>query len=216
MPATKRAVVGALVGAGGLLVTVALVGLTATSSAALPAAIGFASVEKAVQPRFAIKPDVTSTYWSIVHATTKYAIVDLVPTSSGSLEFSLVATADDADLVGEQSSAWEHMLGQLPRDDCRYGLFDFTYTMPDGSVTDKVVLATSRMCANNPREQMDTTYGITDLLNAFPTIDVSFMAKTQDELDYATMLLRVEACALRDEGCVGSSKFFSPPQTAYH
>jgi len=61
MPATKRAVVGALVGAGGLLVTVALVGLTATSSAALPAAIGFASVEKAVRAaarreRFASRP----------------------------------------------------------------------------------------------------------------------------------------------------------------
>jgi hypothetical protein len=52
---------------------------------------------------------------------------------------------------------------------------------------------------------------VDDLEGQFPTIDISYLAKTQKELSFDDAQLRVIACAERDEGCVSSNKFFNPP-----
>jgi hypothetical protein len=152
MSASKHRLVGALFAAGAVLVTMGVIAL-----ASVPAAGSAlqASIEKAVEPRFKIQEEVTQAFWRLIHLETKYVIVDLKRASTEApLEFSVVSTADDADLSGDQSTAWSHMLAQLPTDDCRYGLFDFTYQAADGKKVEKIVLATSRTCSNNPREQV--------------------------------------------------------------
>ncbi|KAJ1634460.1 hypothetical protein T492DRAFT_973847 [Pavlovales sp. CCMP2436] len=215
MAVSKRQLVGALSTVGAVLVTVGLVALASTPagpSAALASAPA-AGIEKAVEPRFKIQSAVSTAFWGTIHQETKYVIVDLARASEDSpLEFKVVSTAEDADLSGDQRTAWAHMLGQLPLNDCRYGLFDFTYIAEDGTKAEKIVLATSRTCSNDPRQQMDITYGISDLLNIFNAIDISFMAKLPEQLEYEQVLSRVEACVERDEGCISSAKGFFAPQ----
>ena len=59
---------------------------------------------------------------------------------------------------------------------------------------------------------MDITYGISDLLQRYAAIDISFMAKLPSDLEYEKVVTRAEACFERDEGCTGSTKAFFAPQ----
>jgi hypothetical protein len=60
---------------------------------------------------------------------------------------------------------------------------------------------------------MDITYGISDLLQRYAAIDISFMAKLPSDLEYEKVTTRVEACLKSDEGCTGSAKGFFTPQS---
>jgi hypothetical protein len=251
MQLNKHHLAGVLAAAGALLACVGLVTLASTSSVATPS-----HLEKAAGPRFAIPPEIATIYSGILHTTTKYVVLDLAPASPGGpLAFTVVKRALDADVSADQAAAWQHMVDQLPENNCRYGIFDFTTANEAGRRVDKVVLVTSRTCVGSPREQMDIVYGKQDLLNRFPTIDVEFLvrvrvaartrphtqclcarkcspsprppppvrllalhgapqAKFPADLDYWMARQRVEACVLRDEGCVGSATFFNPPEAA--
>ena len=41
--------------------------------------------------------------------------------------------------VGDPTSTYDQFLAALPEHDCRYGLFDYQYTAPDGNVMNKLV-----------------------------------------------------------------------------
>lgn len=36
------------------------------------------------------------------------------------------------DQIGEAGTDWDQFTGVLPDDECRYAIYDFTYTIPDG------------------------------------------------------------------------------------
>jgi cofilin len=43
------------------------------------------------------------------------------------------------DQVGEPGSNFEEFLAALPENDCRYGIFDYQFTAPDGNIMNKLV-----------------------------------------------------------------------------
>lgn len=90
---------------------------------------------------------------------------------------------------GERTKTFDDFCGDLPDDDCRYGLVDLDFTTTDGRPTSKLVLITWNPDTAPVRSKMLYSGSKEALKTALNGVGVHINATDRSELDFETSIL---------------------------
>ena len=90
---------------------------------------------------------------------------------------------------GERSKTFDEFCGDLPDDDCRYGLVDLDFTTTDGRPTSKLALITWNPDTAPVRSKMLYSGSKEALKTALNGVGVHINATDRSELDFETSIL---------------------------
>lgn len=87
----------------------------------------------------------------------------------------------------------EQLLEELPKDDCRYVLYDYYYKTDDGRSTDKIIfiLYTPQIC--KPDVKFRYSFGRNSVENGFSSISTVIQANGVDDLTEEKLTKRLES-----------------------
>jgi len=93
------------------------------------------------------------------------------------------------DSKGERSKSYDDFCAALPDDDCRYGLVDLEFTMPDGRPTSKLVLITWNPDTASVKNKMLYSGSKEALKTSLNGVGVHINATDRSELDLEASVL---------------------------
>lgn len=93
------------------------------------------------------------------------------------------------DSKGARDKTYDDFCGELPDDDCRYGLIDLDFTTTDGRPTSKLVLITWNPDTGPIRAKMLYSGSKEALKSALNGVGIHINATDHSELDWETSVL---------------------------
>eukprot|EP00053_Salpingoeca_punica_P003916 m.45988 g.45988 ORF g.45988 m.45988 type:complete len:142 (-) comp12494_c0_seq1:550-975(-) len=88
---------------------------------------------------------------------------------------------------------YSDFISKLPRDDCRYAIYDFDYSLPDGGVRNKLIFVV--WCPDTAKIKAKMLYAASKdaLRKKFVGIGNEFQATDLDEIEYEAVLEKISA-----------------------
>ncbi|XP_070581430.1 uncharacterized protein [Ptychodera flava] len=83
-----------------------------------------------------------------------------------------------------ETGSWEDYCKNMPADECRYGVYDFNYVLPDGGARNKVVFIAWAPDTANVKKKMVFSSSKDALIKKLNGIQHIVQASDKDELDY--------------------------------
>jgi len=94
--------------------------------------------------------------------------------------------------TGPASAKWQEFVAALPQDDCRYGVFDFEFTVEDGGAREKIVFVLWSADAAKIKSKMLYTSSKDALKKRLNLLGNDIQATDAGEIAYEVVLDKVK------------------------